>query len=278
MAGFPDFTALTLVETAYKYLLRQAFFRKIKDNLDNLNGRASQLESGIALLDHFTFVDQRFQRHPPIDLTTTSDDIIDMAGKFYGFREFAGGSGTLPPLWTFPSNSVLRIATGQGSNANAKNHLMTLSEYVFNNVTRPLIYECRTQWRGSAGTPAQLWGMFGTVPGIMSGPLHGIYLGFPDSTNMRFTSIDNGSATNGTSFTRVAANTWFTIKIEFTDTPSNRALCYIDGVLKETLTTNLPTSRRLHGAVYVTEQNDTATVETDVDKIKYAPVALADAA
>jgi len=67
----------------------------------------------------------------------------------------------------------------------------------------------------------------------------------------RFTSADANVPTVGTDFAQVADGTWFEVKIEFTDVGGNQAKCYIDGVLKETLTTNLPTARVLMAGLWV---------------------------
>lgn len=271
MASWPDFSPLTLAETAYRFILRQAFFRKIKDDLDNLNGRVGQVEGGLTLLDHFASIDQRFN-------TINTNDIEDQVGHFYGVRDFSGAGAALPALWTFPANSVVRIAATQPAGAaSGKNVLFTIPRYIFNNLTRPLIYEARVKWRG-VSSPLHWFGMSDAVPAIGNYPNAGVYLAFPNSTDMRFQCRDGTTTTNGTGFARVAADTWFTVKIEFTDTPSNRALCYIDGVLKETLTTNLPTSQGLFGAIDVQVQSSATTTESDCDRLKFSPIALADAA
>src|SRR6185436_17736051 len=73
----------------------------------------------------------------------------------------------------------------------------------------------------------------------------GIWVERVDATNWRFVSFDS-SRNNGSSFAKPTPGTWWTIDVIFTDDPRNRALCYINGVLKETFTSNLPTADSLH--------------------------------
>ena len=74
-------------------------------------------------------------------------------------------------------------------------------------------------------------------------------------------------------------NPLFQVKIEFTDTPSNRALCYIDVgagfVLKETFTNTLPTSRRLFPMI-MCGSNNGGWVEAD--RCEHSALAVNDAA
>jgi len=264
--ALPAFVELTDAETAFKAGIGQDTGRKIKDDFTNLNSRELKLEGGIPNIDHFNSRDGRF-------FTVNADEIEDRVGRFHGYRTYGGTGGALSPLWTFPAYSVVRVTSyGGGVAGNNTNLLMTWEEYVFNDVTRPLIYEARVKWRGANNPPSIVIGM------ADQGLTNGIWLGFPDTTNMRFTSRDASSDTHGSNFTRIAAETWFTVRIEFTDDPSNRALCYVDGVLKSTLTATLPTSRRIAGVIYTQRGSGDANAEVDCDRLDYAPLALGNAA
>jgi hypothetical protein len=80
--------------------------------------------------------------------------------------------------------------------------------------------------------------------------LPGVWLERVDGSNWRFVSYDT-ARNNGASFTRITNGNWFKLTIEFTDSPSDRAICSIDDVVKSTLTTQLPTDDILHAALAI---------------------------
>jgi hypothetical protein len=99
-----------------------------------------------------------------------------------------------------------------------------------------------------------------------------------NGSNWRFVSKDSGGTTNGSDFTPVTAGNWFDVEIKFEDSPGNQARCFVDGVLKSTLTTNLPTGEVLYGLV---KGGNPAAAPRDLklDRLEYkAGAQLADAA
>lgn len=282
MSSWPDFTALTLPETAYKAGIGQDLWRKVKDDFDNLNGRVGQLETGILLVDHFNNPAGRFMDAGGVGSLTTRVT-IDQRGLWALTR--SGGAGTPDTaLPSSPAFSVIRLDADDASSTTKWSVLLSLQDFVFNDSTRPVAYRCRTKWRGQRANKEahNIWGFVSDlVPGVS--PNSGIWLEMPDTSNFRFVCRDNGSQTNGSNFTRVSADTWFEVYIEFTDDPSNRAKCYVDGVLKETFTTTLPTSRRLMGtiAAYQTHVggggSGSTAFQVDADRCRIAADALSDA-
>ena len=291
MSSWPPFSALTLTETAYKYLLRQAFFRKIKDNFDNLNGRVGSIEGSLLVFDHFNSSWITVSAQP--------------AGRFF-VNNGAAGDPNYSPLLAQDARGIWvneRIWTGTGSvdpgppydagfsemtiesspNASGRsqgNAIWSAMELLFNSATRPVFFESRLKWGGSA-VPRSLVGMIGALPNNWHNdanlPTDGVWLEFPDSTNVRFVTRAGGTSTNGSNITRPTTGTRFKARFEFTDTPSNRALCYLDDVLKETFTTNLPTSARLRAMLVSRVQSQNANNLLTVDRCRFSGDGLADA-
>jgi hypothetical protein len=283
MSSWPDFAAFTTPETAYKALLRQAFFRKMKDDFDNLNGRVGQLETGILVTDHFNGPAGRFIEAGGVGSLSTR---VRFDGRGIWALLQSGGAGTPDvALPSSPAFSVLRLDADDASTNSRYSILLSLQDFVFNDSTRPVTYRARTKWRGQRANKEahNVWGLVTDLtPG--SSPNSGIWLEMPDTSNFRFVTRDNGSQVNGSNFARTSADTWFEPYIEFTDSPSNRAKCYIDGVLKETFTTSLPTSRRLMGVIAAIQSHvggggaGTTAFQVDADRCRLAVDALVDAA
>lgn len=160
--------------------------------------------------------------------------------------------------------------------------LMARPAFVFNNRVRPIVYTSRHRFSTSANHEI----FIGLIPrfeldvDISTTPLtDGIFL-MRNGANWRFVTRSGGVSTNGSDITPVADNTWFEVEIKFEDSPSNRARCYIDTVLKETFTTNLPVAAQLYGAVIGHSNSTTAHMANfDTDRVKvYASGSLGNAA
>lgn len=107
-------------------------------------------------------------------------------------------------------------------------------------------------------------------------PTDGIFLE-RNGANFRFRTVNASVSTNGSDFAPPTASTWFIVKVIFTNSPSNQALCYLDGALKDTLTgANLPTAKNLHARFEVTDKTG-AGVVWKLDEMRcYAAANVAD--
>ena len=237
-----------------------------RDNQENLKERVTKIESQSRLFDHF------------IRLHSGGADLLSWGPNP------ASASFSIIEDWRIvaisnadfvsmnvakPAQSVGRFAVQSGSEVRQLTSKHTLQ---YDQVTLPIIFECRVK----LSADIRFW--FGIYePATDASPVtkHSIVLERVDGSNWRFRSYD-GSANLGSSFTKITSGNWFKIKIEFTDTPSARAICSIDDVVKETLTANLPTAKALsakflfNGAI--------AQGDFDLDFADFGAVALSDAA
>ena len=254
----PDFVQLTTAETAAKAKIRQALMRKIKDNLDNLNGRATQVDQLARVFDHFNFADAGAPITLPQDFTL-----------------YAGADGDI----SYPAFSVLRF----NNSSTASMLVQTKRNYRFDSVTLPIRLIVRAKKLIDVGFSIGIRPYYSTsltsnlsTSGLTDG--NGIWLERVDSSNWRFVSY-NGSRNNGANFAKPTDGNWFVVEIEFTNDPSNQALCRIDGVLKETLSTQLPTTSILHGFIdSVGSGSSPGSNVMDFDSFDYSIVAQLDAA
>jgi hypothetical protein len=148
----------------------------------------------------------------------------------------------------------------------AEAQLYTVRGFKFSDVTKPIIYKARIKL--SDNTDDYWLGLARAEYASFAVPARGIYLE-RNTTNWRFVSKDSGGSTNGTPFSPVTAGTWFEIEIKFEDSPGNQARCYVDGVLKETFTTNLPTGEVLFGAVKYNQTTGGGGGDLKLDRIEY---------
>jgi len=277
----PAFTPYVDAQTAYKAPLGQDFFRQMQDNFDNLDARTTRLESSVLLYDHFADKDGRWLAHDN-DANTIVKFALDQKGIWLVHRIHPGSNdpALFPPMPSVQAHSVVLLDSNGAGNDNAV-ILAGIQEVVFNSAVRPIVYEARVKWISiGAGQPFHRFGLWSDIPATPWNThcASGIWLEFPDSTNVRFVTRDNGGALNtGTSFARPAGSTWFTVRIEFTDDPSNRALCYLDGVLKETFTSSLPTARRLFPVIASIESAGIST-QAHADRCEFSAESLVDAA
>ena len=176
--------------------------------------------------------------------------------------EAAGASDT-----TFQHWIMLEFPSGGDEGA-----LYTLRSFKFSDVTKPLFFKGR--FKLSNNTMDVFIGMARAEYTNLVVPARGIYLE-RNTTNWRFVAKDSAGSTDGTPFAPVTAGTWFDVEIRFEDTPGNQARCYVDGVLKETFSTNLPTGEVLVG----TAKAGQVAGDLKTDRLEFkAGAQLADAA
>lgn len=278
-----DYVEVTEAETTAAAFLRQALGRKFRNNFINHQARITALESNIIAFDHFLgWVSC------PVDFDGSGAAPKERIFNQRWLWAFQGQAGT-PADPTFPAYSVVRLdADGNASNDAAHSGLYSLQDFVFDNVTKPITYKARVQWRGQRANhdPIHRWGMhasYYTSVGTPNAP-YGIYLEMPNNTDFRFSCKSSAGVTTGTLFTRPIPDAWFEVRIDFTDDPSDRAVCYIDDVPKETLITNLPTTDRLRGSVICAQDYvggggaGSTPYQVDIDRIRYTCEGLTDAA
>lgn len=285
----PPFIELTDAETLFKAGVGQDLLRKVKDDFTNLNARTLQLEKFLKVHEDF------------IEACDPSGDPDGLGISFMNAAQVAAYS-SLIDVWAI-SETTLYIGydntDSRSSHFNASKPAYSVarmsipafasSKYAqaysrlalqFDQVTRPITFEARMKLSADGALFA------GLRVGVRSGgsgqaisfDRNGIWLERVDATNWRFACY-NGTRTSGTSFAKPTAGNWFKVKIEFTDTPSNRALCYVDDVLKETITTNLPTATPLRawwqGSNFV---SGLGAWDFDCDRYAFSALGLADAA
>lgn len=279
-----DFATLTLAETAAKAKLRQALFRKIKDNFDNLDGRATVIENDLLIFDHFLSDDgsgYSFQMGGDYDVAGGAGPPAGWNGTWWidrkGVWMYQGYDGTTRDGTIYnaakPDPSVARVSAVSAS-AGRYSNLYGLDRFRFDRITKPLIYTARVKFATDQAF------LLGLRDGFKSESLtvdrHGIWMERVDSSNWRFVSYD-GTRNNGANFTKVTSGNWFEVKIEFTDTPADRAFCYVDGVLKQTLTANMPTTAYLCWAQLL-HGNAGTPGNVDYDRTRLQCLAVLDAA
>jgi hypothetical protein len=159
-----------------------------------------------------------------------------------------------------------RVTTGIAGTLN----IAGIPAFHFTNRVKPLTYTTRIQYDTRGNIAFLCVGWQGEALAAGARPNNGIFLELGGAANtFRFTSRRNGGAspadmTFGADFAWIANATWFTVSIVFTDAGGNRALCYVDGVLKETITLTLPTAKNLYGNIGVTAVGG-ASVQIDAD-------------
>lgn len=227
------FSAFTLAETAAKALMRQALWRKVKDDFDDHDLRLVRLDSGLRLSEHFNM--------------KAPGALAEILPPLYELAQSA--SLTI----TYPAFSVLRLTT---TAAGVLTGLIYRRPLNFGGVTPPIRLKARVKTVIDVSFHAGLKNAAGTSD------VKGVWLERVDASNWRFVSYDT-ARNNGTNFTSVASGTWFEFEIVFTNSPSNQALCYLNGVLKETLVTQLPTTADLYGVVNFQMAGTTNWMEFD---------------
>lgn len=274
----PDFVALTELETDSGKPLRQALLKKVKDDFDNLHERVGAIESASGIFDHFnsgwdSSAAASVERSWPIMRSIGNTGVEFTAGvppwiittdNPDGIEDSTAIGPNQPP----PAYSVRRIRSVNTSYAAIQSAL----ELRFDQATLPIIFEGR--FRNESDNPFRVGMMRRLANFNPSTDGAGVWLERVDATNWRFATY-NTARNNGVSFARPSTFLWYVVKIEFTDAPSNRVLCSIDGVLKDTISSQLPTAipQRASWAAI----SPSATLDIDVDRVKFAAPGLADA-
>lgn len=284
--AIPAFVEFTDPETQYKSGIGQDYARKMKDNFTNLNARTLQLEKYTRVFDHFISSDHTSNslgfgksfECPDDDAAYTN--LVDKWAVSENWL-YIGYDGTDSRRSHFnatkPARSVARISLSGGVSNFGYGHVFSRKHFRFDQVTRPIIFEARMKISADGYVYAGLrHGITQDATGRPSTDRAGVWLERVDSTNWRFVSFD-GSRFNGSNFAKPTAGNWFTVKIEFTDTPSNRAICSVDGVVKETITSNLDTDTELR-AWWCAFQNNFSNFDLDSDRAEFSCLGLADAA
>jgi len=235
-----DFVEFTDAETNTKAFFRQAYEKKMKDNFTNLNARVVGRDPRV--FEHF--------------------NRIGLSEEFVNLGVFQAG----------PYSTVTPYGHGDSGGQNIGIHTNRL--FQFDGETRPLIVKGRIK---KLLDVAQRLGLQENNLASPFTDVKGIWLERLDASNWRFVSYDT-ARNNGTSFTKPSDNTWFEVSIEFTGTPSNQALCRLDGVLKETLTTQLPTAVPLFGLfMFKGSGASPGNAVSRIDRIEYSAFAFLDA-
>ena len=138
----------------------------------------------------------------------------------------------------------------------------------FNNRVKPITFKTRVKF-SDFDDAANLWiglcafkatgGAAATAPTDYIALRKGSVAG-----KLRFSSrVSSGVTNHGADFTPPADGTWFEVKIIFTNDPSNKATCYIDGSVQETLTASLPVAFNIYGMVAIDNVgvNDTCKID-----------------
>lgn len=248
------YVALTDTETNAGKPIRQALKKKIRDNFIDHESRIVKVENESRLFEHFNFADSGTPITVPTNFTVLGNT----------------GDGDI----SYPAFSVIRLnhSSGAGIIVQSKRN------FRFDAVTLPIKLIVRAK---KLVDVAFFIGMRPYYSGLLNPGLtdgNGIWLERVDASNWRFVSY-NGSRNNGSNFTKPTDGNWFEVEIEFTNTPSNQALCRVDGVLKETLTTQLPTTTILHGNFHSAGSGSTpGTNVMDVDRFDYSVTSQINAA
>lgn len=263
------YSALTEDETNAKAKLRQAFFKKLKDNDVDHKARIDRIYQGMRFFDHFnwrTDVADRSWGTAPWNLGTGTGDGSGGRGwvQYNGLND--GHDANFNPAR--PAFSVARIINGTAGSSWCVN--FTEFALRFDAITAPLILEARVKLSADGAPFLGLREMRDENPG--GNDRAGIWVERVDGTNWRAVSY-NGSRNNGLNWAKPSVGTWFVLRIEWT---SGQAIIKIDGATKDTLTTQLPTTTTLHGVLGCAIGS--VSCNHDHDRIEMAADGLGDAA
>jgi hypothetical protein len=227
--------------------IRSTDIIQLDRNIEDLNARVSSVEPG-GFYSHFTdnnfaAATQPFQRE--------------------GIFCFASGAGTVDPRI---DNAILTHNVRLTTPAAGYIQCAGVPMFDFSVRTKPLTFSTRIQYDTRANIASLRVGWVGPALPTTARPTDGVYMEL-NAGNFRFTSSNGGANTAGTDFAWIANSTYFDVDIIFTDAGGNRALCYVNAVLKETITLNLPIAKRLYGCVNF-EAIGGVAVAVDVDMIQ----------
>lgn len=257
-----DYVAITDAEITTGVFLRPAFGRKLRDNFANLNTRVLQQESWIRVFDHFVRSE-----------TVANTNAGAGSAPALGDRWRVVMSGTTPyptNCFSCPAPSVLRISPTVGSALdNRAVELRSRLSHSYVSTVRPLIFEGRFRLSTSILTTTSIG--FGNDTFT-----RGIVFGFPDASNYRFSTLGPSGSLASANIPRPASGTWFTVKINLTDTPSPRAECYVNGALVHTFLSMLPTDDVPLSAHLYLQRSSVGSEYVDVDRLDYGSAGILD--
>jgi hypothetical protein len=236
-----DFAELTLAETAAKAKIRQALMRKLKDNCTNLNARISQSEQSAHVFEHFNAYS--FDAVYPLFEKVNLYDIVAGIWSVYQAGDATGGYGGVF------SRRTVRIDA----------------------VTSPVRLKARCK---KISDVSHLLGLRLQSAATLS-DTQGVWLERVDASNWRFVSYDT-ARNNGVNFTKPTDGTWFEVDIEWTSATS--VSCRVDGVLKDTLITQLPSNDLLRVHLLSAGTGGAWTKTMEIDRFEFSFGALTDAA
>jgi len=155
------------------------------------------------------------------------------------------------------TNQVAVAADDHRILLNGPSMIIGRAAFHFTNRVKPITFKARMKFHAFPGAffvgllSAGLVGNDFPAVGDTGRPARCVVLERFDASNVVFTSRVGASVNQGTQFGKPADGVWFEVKIIFTNTPGNQADCYIDGALKDNLTTaaSLPTADNLYPSV-----------------------------
>lgn len=263
---------------------RSTDWKRIRDNQDDFDSRIMALEDpSIRVFSHFARrigYTSALANFDDLILDGTTHETFYEGNNFYMTDNGSAGA----PLFT---NMMGQSPTSDQhfvrmSDCNLGGFIIATSSFLFSRTGAPPI-EYIARIRASSNNEFFHFGFVNwttgatlTSPAASLPTVPYIIMNRNNATDMwRFSCFNGTSTTHGSDFAKVVANTWFEVKITFTNNPSNQALCYLDSVLKSTLSTNLPTASILYGFVAQTCTGDTV----DLDRMEVsASGVLSDAA
>jgi hypothetical protein len=229
---------------------RSVDIKQIRDNQDDHEARLINVEDvSIRAFTHFA----RKLGYGSNNILNSNNPEIYYEGNFYIAATGAGGRIARNQIGESDTVDDHLIKFSGGA---ATNFAMAQCQVAVNFASRTKPLTFKTRIKRSNNTldliiGFSLWRTNFTVPN------DGIYLTLGGAgTTYRFKSRNGGAETTGSDFTAIANNTWFEVTVLFENSPGNQARCYVDGLLKETFTTNLPTSDNLYGICLFKDNGD----------------------
>jgi hypothetical protein len=227
--------------------VRSADAKQIRDNQDDHESRIVGVEdASIRVFSHFALfqgIDSGAPGYPayPTSSLVSATTYVNYQGSDFTLHAAGNLTQLLPSAAA--DTHYLRWASGVSQ-------CIANLNFNFANRTKPITF--RWRFRVSDVTNAFFLGLT-VLPaaGANTVPTDGIYLflgGAANTFRFRSTSSVTGLSTTGADIA-FAVNTWYDIKIVFTNTPGDQAECYVDNMVTpvETFTTDLPTTITMCG-------------------------------
>lgn len=242
---------------------RSVDIKQIRDNQDDHESRLLAVEdASIRVFSHFN-------RHKRADTTSTIN--ISSPGDDYDDAYFYVRGATITAYSQIGVSDTAfdHYLHFDHSAAGSISTLSAVLAFNFASNTMPITFHTRIR-RITVTDELRVGLMRWTDGNTFTEPTDGIFLDLGGSSGWRFRTRNASTYTNGTDFS-VTDNTWYDVKILLEDSPSTQARCYFDGVLKETFTTNLPTSDNLYGVC-----NFKGSSDADVDRMLVSAAGVLD--